>query len=60
MAMPTVRKSDLEILEISVPPLEVQNMISDTYHLMLDEKKLLYEYINNRKKQVESTLREFL
>ena len=60
MAMPTVRKSDLEILEISVPSLEVQNLISATYNLMLEEKKLLHEYIDNRKKQVESTLREFL
>ncbi|MFW6026824.1 MAG: restriction endonuclease subunit S [Candidatus Woesearchaeota archaeon] len=60
MAMPAVRKSDLQILEVSLPPIELQNIISETYELMLEEKKLLNTYMQNRTQQIKGLLKSFL
>ncbi|MFW6008839.1 MAG: restriction endonuclease subunit S [archaeon] len=60
MAMSAVRKSDLEMLEIALPPLDIQNLIAETYELMLEEKQLMNLYIKNRSQQIQGLLKKFL
>jgi len=56
MAMPIVRKSDLEDLEVNIPSIEVQDKVAQVQQLFLKEKQLLEELIFIKEKQIKSIL----
>ncbi|MDE8676558.1 restriction endonuclease subunit S [Priestia aryabhattai] len=60
MAMPTVRKSDLEDLVVTVPPLEIQNKIIKIHELSLKEKMLFEELLELRKLQTKNALNNLI
>jgi len=60
MAMATVRKSDLEELIVTIPPLDIQKKIAKVQELFRKEKFLLEELVALREKQIKSTLHNLI
>ena len=59
-SMMTIKKSDFEMLEVIMPSIETQLKIVATYELMMKEKQLTKELLENREKHVNAILRNML
>ncbi len=56
MVTATIKKSDLEILELVIPPINVQRKLIEIQRLALEERKMMEEFIFLRDKQVKNAL----
>lgn len=56
MVTATIKKSDLEILDLVIPPIDVQRKLIEIQRLALEEKKIMEEFIFLRDKQVKKAL----
>ncbi|MBI4945252.1 MAG: restriction endonuclease subunit S [Bacteroidetes bacterium] len=51
-----IGKKDVELLEVEIPPIEMQRTLIKTHQLLLEEKILVYEIISKKEKMLNDFL----